>query len=320
MRNQLLAVLGAASFAFGVSSCNPQETLSTSSNQENVAVAPRLESLPADFIFSGSNARTGIETDDVTIDESNIVVKAVQDGTVVEGCTYSFQEKAIKSVPYGFVDFSASYAAVIPAGHQIATGTAIHNSQLKEDNAHAVLDYMRELREPVVNFESATQSQDINSAAVLEPFVMMPQNGRMAIGISFDAPSSYWRLAAELTVFDKNGKQIAKVDGIPVEQHSPNNEYSIGFDFTDTQAVTGAYVHIKIEANEYNSQGERVFGPQDKKWILDGAVDDTYKLENGISKGIAIDISRDFTPTFTDVSSEFQFVQLVIDDEVVELD
>ncbi|WP_281616336.1 hypothetical protein [Flammeovirga sp. SubArs3] len=319
MKKQILVSLGVASLAIAATSCNPQENLSTNTSEE-VAVTPRVSELPAEVIFSESNLRTnGQETDDVTINNSNIEVVISQGGTAVKGAAFDPEASVINNVPYGLVDFYAQYDAVIPADHEIAYGKVIHNSELKEDNAHAVLDYMRELREPVVQFESETQSHDVNSSTILDPFVLMPHNGRMAVGISFDAPSSYWKLAAEIVVFNKNGVQIAKVDGLPVEQHSPNNEYSIGFDFTDLQAETGAYIHIKIEANEYNSQGERVFGPEDKKWILDGKVDERLQLENGLSKGLAIDISRDFTPTITNVATQFQFIQLVIEDEVVEL-
>ncbi|NLR93868.1 MULTISPECIES: hypothetical protein [Flammeovirga] len=319
MKNNLLAKLGVASIALGAIACNPQESLMTpGADQENVIPSQSLSELPTSFIMGGVSRAAGQETDDVTVDYANINVHVSQNGVAARGYSYDPVNQLLKDIPYGYNDFYADYPAVIPAGHEVAVGEPIHIDQLSEYNGEAVLDYMREQREPIVNFLSGTQSQDVNSATVLDPFVMMPQNGRIAVGIAFESPNENWRLGAEFTVYNKQGKKIGKVEGIPVENQMPNDIFAIGFDFTDVEAVTGAFVVIKIEVVEVNSQGERT--GEFHQWTLDGHKDKTFSIENGLSKGFVFDIDEKFTPSFQDLTSEFEFVQLVIDDEVVELD
>ncbi|NLR92069.1 hypothetical protein [Flammeovirga agarivorans] len=322
MKNNLLIGLSVVSLAMGAVSCNPQENLSTSTTSEQNNTVPSTSGIQAEFTFENSNKRTvgDTRTDDVTIDNSHINVYASQNGKIPSGYYYDANTQTLMNVPYGMDQFYADYDAVIPADHTPELGMGIDSHILSENTAQAALDYVRDSREPIVNFLSATQTQDVNSTTQLDPFVMMPQNGRISFGIHLDAPSEFWRLDAEFVVYNKNGEQIGKVEGIPEDEVGGEDRYNLGFDYTDLQAVSGAYTYLKIKVIELNSNGERVNGPNDKQWILDGSIDGAYSIANGIAKGYAINIDEKFTPTITDLNAEFQFVQLVIDDEEVNLD
>ena len=125
MKNLLLNVLAAGAIMYGATSCNTQENLNTTSDTENVEVAPRVDALATDFNFTNeSNERTAsdVEYDAVEIDYNNIVITTTKDGVEVDDCNFDGEAKVIKNVPYGTVTFEANYAAVIPEGHEMVTG------------------------------------------------------------------------------------------------------------------------------------------------------------------------------------------------------
>ncbi|NLR94691.1 hypothetical protein [Flammeovirga agarivorans] len=307
MRRHLLNFILWLAISLGIVSC---ATDNTSFDDEQQSIGPVVE-LSTKFFMSQSHLdkSSNMKTDDVMISKNNIEVFAKQGKEKAGRYEYLSEEELLINVPVGKTEFYADYNAAIPETHQSVIAQWIPSSAL-ETSSLLALDSIRNYRNPVVDFISERRTVEVSETAQLRPFYMQPLNGRISFGIHFYSPDSSWRMSAEMYAFNKKGKQVGYANkGIQLNETNQMTFPSIGIDFSDIEAVSGAYVIVKVHLFQLNTEGTPIDNQDNKEWVFDGSINEKYMVVNGVSKGFTIDIDSTFTPTITSYITEFNFIE-----------
>ncbi|NLR93870.1 hypothetical protein [Flammeovirga agarivorans] len=247
--------------------------------------------LKADFLIKMYDIEGRQRAEDqILFNRDLIVVYDEHNGQTPDEYYYDEKELMLMNVPVGENSFWSEYLAPIPEGHQVATASLVHEDDMSYFSSASIIEQIRNEKEAIMNFRSEVQYQNVDANTTLDVFNMHAKNGRIIVGISYNAPSTKYYISAIMKVYNKHGKEIFTVNSDDIETTSSRNEYGVGLDFTDPLATTGAFVIIDVSLINTENESDT------KSWTLDGQLDERFKIENGISKGISIDIDNNAAP------------------------